>query len=210
MVDASSQTLFLSNLPFTITDDELTEALTPYGTVVSIRKITNRYLGRRVPNGVAFVEFANASQMNAASSASLSIGGRTIVTAPARPRTVRTRDSAFVSGIPEGTTKKDLLEAFAGYNAVDARVSRANSAAGRGFGFVKFASEDAQELAVLSCTHVMIRGEESVVRFANRGYNEIPPKPIGRRRGMRTPRRVPVPLRTVPDGSPGDDSDSDS
>jgi RNA recognition motif-containing protein len=80
-----------------------------------------------------------------------------------------------VSGIPEGTTKQDLLEAFAGYHPVDARVSRANSAAGRGFGFVKFASETDQELAVLNCTHVMIRGEESVVRFANRGYDEYTP-----------------------------------
>jgi RNA recognition motif-containing protein len=181
-------TLFLSNLPYAITDDELTDALTPYGTVVGIRKITDKYMGRRVPNGVAFVELANPAELIAALSAPLVIGGRRIVLQAAKPRVVHKRDSVFVSGIPPGTTKQDLLEAFAEYRPTDARVARVNSDAGRGYGFVKFASADEQELAVRNATHVMICGEESVTRFANRGYDERPASPRTAVRGRRPPR----------------------
>jgi RNA recognition motif-containing protein len=192
---AMSSTLFLSNLPYAITDDELTDALTPYGTVVGIRKITDKYMGRRVPNGVAFVEFANSSELMNALSATLVIGGRSIVLQAAKPRVVHKRDSVFVSGIPVGTTKQDLLEAFAPYNPIDARVARMNSDTSRGYGFVKFASVDEQELAVRNSTHIMICGEESVARFANRGYDERPIVPTRSRSYRKGPvrgrRRVP-------------------
>jgi RNA recognition motif-containing protein len=202
------RTIFLANLPYTITDDELTEALTPYGAVVGIRMITDKYLGSRVPNGVAFVEFANNAEAAAAAAARLSLGGRSIVVAIARPRVVRKRDSAFVSGIPSGTTKQDLLEAFAAYRPVDARVARVNSALGRGYGFVKFSNGDDQELAVRKCTHVIIGGEESVVRFANRGYDERPvaSRPVRRGRGGRG-RRDPAPVPPDSDAEAPPESD---
>jgi RNA recognition motif-containing protein len=188
MFEAANATIFLSNLPYTVTDDELTDALARFGTVIGIRKITDRYLGSRVPNGVAFVEFARREEaMAALSEPSIVIGGREIAKDEARPRVARRRDTAFVSGIPPGTTKHDVLEAFGDHRAVDAYVARANGEGRRGYAFVKFASEAAQELAVRSCTHVTIGGEESVVRFAKRGFDERPTVARRRRRAVRPP-----------------------
>jgi RNA recognition motif-containing protein len=200
MADAAPPTLFLSNLPYSITDDELTEALSPYGTIVGIRKITDKYVGRRVPNGVAFVEFSNQSELNAALRAPLVIDGRQIVLEAARPRTVHKRDTAFISGIPSGTTKEDLINAFKGFRPVDAKVVRENSLEGRGYGFVKFASPDDQELAVRERMHIILQGEESVVRFANRGFDEPPPATVTRARGRRVRRTM------VAKDSDGEDS----
>jgi RNA recognition motif-containing protein len=212
---SSDSTVFLCHLPYAITDDELTDFLTPFGTVVGIRKITDRYMGSRLPNGVAFVEFASQREALAVVNApALEIGGRAIIAQIAKPRVVHKRDTAFVSGIPPGTTKQDVLEAFSGYRAVDAYVARANGAGTRGYAFVKFKNEDEQELAVRNRTHVTIGGEESVVRFANRGFDERPRKPVTRRgyrgRGRRAPDlATPSPPPDSADtGATDDDTDT--
>jgi RNA recognition motif-containing protein len=189
-MDATPRTLFLGNLPYAITQSELTDTFGRFGEIESVRIITDRYLGRRVPNGVAFIEFEDAESVARAVSAPkpFVIHDREITLG--RAKVVHRRDTVFVSGIPAKATKVDLLRAFDGLNPVNARIAETNSARRRGFGFVKFASEDNQERAVRERTHVMIKGEEAVIRFANRGFDERP-KTARTRPGRG--RRVPKP-----------------
>jgi RNA recognition motif-containing protein len=197
MTDETPRTLFLGNLPYALTQDELVDAFGRFGKIKSVRIITDRYLGRRVPNGVAFIEFDEGASVARAIAepGPFVMQGREITVRRAKTKVLHRRDTAFVSGIPVGATKTDLLKAFDGLNAVDARIAETNSGARRGFGFVKFANEADQERAVSGRMHVMIRGEEAVVRFAKRGFDERPPMARrGRRGGRRVPRQ-PEPVR---------------
>jgi RNA recognition motif-containing protein len=54
-----SKKLYVGNLPFTSTEDELRELFGRHGTVDSVNVITDRETGR--PRGFAFVEMAEPS-----------------------------------------------------------------------------------------------------------------------------------------------------
>jgi cold-inducible RNA-binding protein len=56
--------LFVGNLPFSTTEDELREIFSQYGEIVEIRLISDRFTGRS--KGIAFVEFTTEEQAQAA------------------------------------------------------------------------------------------------------------------------------------------------
>jgi len=78
--------LFVGRLPFRMTDEELTELFTPFGTVQSATLIFDRETGRA--KGFGFVEFANDDEAKAAIEAlnDKEVDGRQIVVNEARPR----------------------------------------------------------------------------------------------------------------------------
>jgi cold-inducible RNA-binding protein len=78
--------LFVGNLSFRTTQEELHEAFAPYGTVESVSIINDRDTGQ--PRGFAFVEMASASEAEQAISAlnGMELGGRAINVNEARPR----------------------------------------------------------------------------------------------------------------------------
>ncbi len=78
--------LFVGNLSFRTTQEELHEVFAPFGTVESVSIINDRDTGQ--PRGFAFVEMANASEAEQAISAlnGTELGGRAINVNEARPR----------------------------------------------------------------------------------------------------------------------------
>lgn len=56
--------LFVGNLPFTMTDDQLMGIFAPYGQVVSANIVKDKYSGRS--KGFAFVEYATEEEAKAA------------------------------------------------------------------------------------------------------------------------------------------------
>lgn len=89
MNDQSSQVnpkkLFVGNLPFSTTQDELVEAFAQHGEIVEAKLVTDRMSGRS--KGIAFIEFSTeedaAKAMEALNNSEL--GGRTIFVSVARP-----------------------------------------------------------------------------------------------------------------------------
>jgi RNA recognition motif-containing protein len=81
--------LFVGGLPFSTTDDELSEAFAAHGKVASAKVITDRDTGRS--KGFGFVEFEDEKEGKAAESAlnGKEFGGRTITVNEARPREER-------------------------------------------------------------------------------------------------------------------------
>ena len=73
-----SKKLYVGNLPFSITEDELRAAFESHGTVSSVNVITDRDTGR--PRGFAFVEMDDASSADDAMRAldGSELGGRTL------------------------------------------------------------------------------------------------------------------------------------
>lgn len=78
--------LFVGNLSFRTTQDELFDVFTQYGTVDNVAIINDRETGQ--PRGFAFVEMANSDEAEAAIAAlnGTELGGRTINVNEARPR----------------------------------------------------------------------------------------------------------------------------
>ena len=78
--------LYVSGLPYAVTEEELSDLFTQHGTVSSARIITDRFTGRS--RGFGFVEMASQEAGNAAmeNMNGKDMGGRQLVVNEARPR----------------------------------------------------------------------------------------------------------------------------
>lgn len=78
--------LYVGNLPFSATDDQLQELFSQKGQVTSASILIDRETGRS--RGFGFVEMANAEEGNAAIEAfnGYSLNGRPLVVNEARPK----------------------------------------------------------------------------------------------------------------------------
>ena len=81
--------IFIGNLDFTTTDQELRTCFEAYGTVETVRIMTDRETGR--PRGFGFVEMPNGTEARAviAGLNGTALGGRTLTVNEARQREER-------------------------------------------------------------------------------------------------------------------------
>jgi RNA recognition motif-containing protein len=81
--------LYVGNLPFSTTDEDLQAHFSAHGNVVSAKVITDRYTGRS--RGFGFVEMATQDEAQAAITAcnGVEMGGRMLVVNEARPQEER-------------------------------------------------------------------------------------------------------------------------
>ena len=81
--------IFLGNLAFTVTEQDVRELFAPYGVVDRITLMTDRETGR--PRGFGFVEMADAKAAQAAMTAlnGQELAGRALHVNEARPRDER-------------------------------------------------------------------------------------------------------------------------
>lgn len=78
--------LYVGNLPFTVTEDELRALFAPHGTVEKLSLVSDRDTGR--PRGFAFVELANADAARARQALNgKDFGGRALKIDEAQERT---------------------------------------------------------------------------------------------------------------------------
>ena len=82
--------LFVGNLPFTTTDDQLRELFARFGPCDSASVVTDRVSGRS--RGFGFVEMSSDAEAQAAITAlnGADMGGRTLTVNEARPQEPRT------------------------------------------------------------------------------------------------------------------------
>ena len=92
--------IYVGNLPFTATEDEVREAFAAYGEVLSVKLINDRETGR--PRGFGFVEMKSKDEGTAAIAGlnGTNMGGRPLRINEAKPREQRPRRPHF--GGPEG------------------------------------------------------------------------------------------------------------
>ncbi len=81
--------LFVGNLPYSTTQDELNELFSEFGETVEVKLITDRMTGRS--RGIAFVKYASEEQATAAIEAmhGKEMDGREIIVNVARPQAPR-------------------------------------------------------------------------------------------------------------------------
>ncbi len=81
--------IYVGNLPFSATEDDLRALFSEYGEVASVALINDRETGR--PRGFGFVEMEGADEAIAALDQK-DFGGRSLTVNEARPRTERPRN----------------------------------------------------------------------------------------------------------------------
>lgn len=90
MNQAANKKLYVGSLPYSITEDELRELFSPFGTVESARIITDKFTGQS--KGFGFVEMAsNEDALKAIEGLkNKQLNGRTLIVNEARPQEPRT------------------------------------------------------------------------------------------------------------------------
>ena len=186
-------TIYVQNIPYSASSEDLGKAFEQFGALKRAFILTDRFRGQLQSRGRGFVEFESVDSMNAAlaQNGKLTINGRSLNVQVARER--RPRVTAFVRGIPKGTTKDIIMQAFAQYNPVDARVVFENTEGEQprlGFGFVKFNTEDDLKACTSASRTIQLNGAESRISIARRPF-DAPPRRGGfrGRRGGRFYRR---------------------
>ena len=97
--------IYVGNLPYSTTNDELKDVFSVYGEVASARIVNDRETGRS--KGFGFVEMNNDEQAKAAIEAlnGQEIGGRKSVVNEARPREERPRREGGFGGRSSGGSR---------------------------------------------------------------------------------------------------------
>ena len=88
-----SKTLYVGNLLWQTTEEELTTAFEPHGQVISARIVTERETGRSRGFGFVEVEDADAGKMIKAMNG-YSIAGRALIVNEARPKGQRSEETS--------------------------------------------------------------------------------------------------------------------
>ncbi len=78
--------IYVGGLPYSVTEQQLSEMFAPYGTVESARVITDKVTGQS--RGFGFVEMSSESEAQSAISSlnSSQMNGRTLIVNEARPQ----------------------------------------------------------------------------------------------------------------------------
>lgn len=84
-----SKRIYVGNLPFSATEDEVRELFAQYGAVTSVNLITDRETGS--PRGFGFVEMENGANEAIDALNNHEMGGRNLRVNEARPREDRPR-----------------------------------------------------------------------------------------------------------------------
>lgn len=175
-----ARTVHIGNLSYDTDAGGLEEAFSAYGEVEEARIVYEHVYGAGPRSrGYGFVKFETeeAFERCISSTELQMIDGREVRVSRAQTRL--DPDTAYVKGIPEGTTREDLLDVFP--DAVDARIVRTDTDEAHGFAFVRFATGAAFRDA-LDRRNVTIRGQQSTVKKSTTMFDRP-----GRRR--RRPRR---------------------
>jgi RNA recognition motif-containing protein len=82
-----SKRIFVGNLPFSATEDEIRDLFAEHGAVTSVHLVTDRESGR--PRGFGFVEMEEGADEAIEALHQTSLGGRSLNVNEARPREER-------------------------------------------------------------------------------------------------------------------------
>jgi cold-inducible RNA-binding protein len=93
-----SKNLYVGNLPFQTTADDLRDAFSQYGTVTSAQVISDRETGRS--RGFGFVEMSDGGEAAIEAMNGAELQGRSLTVNEARPREARAAASELVPGLP--------------------------------------------------------------------------------------------------------------
>jgi len=170
--------VFLRNLPWKITEEELKEHMAQAGKVVSSTLLYEPD-GLQRPSGCAVVEYATAAEAGQATAQlhDTMCGGRRIIVQPDRGKGVggRTRpeeqpsSSIFVYNLAQDVTSKDLAELMSSVGEVKYAHIFTKAGQSKGCATITFASVDDARQALRSMNPFFLKGKASRLRWSREG-----------------------------------------
>jgi len=112
MMNTQDQTnpkkLFVGNLPYSATEQQLSEMFSQFGTIVELKLIVDRMTGRS--KGIAFVEFSSEAEAAAAIEGTngKDFDGRAMIVNVARPFSPKPRTGGFGGGYNDRGPRRDF------------------------------------------------------------------------------------------------------
>ncbi len=99
--------LYVGGLPYSVTEQQLTETFGAHGTVASARIISDKFTGQS--RGFGFVEMSSDAEAKAAITAlhGTELGGRTLTVNEAKPQEPRSGGGGGYGGGRSGGGKRD-------------------------------------------------------------------------------------------------------
>jgi RNA recognition motif-containing protein len=163
--------LFVSNLPYDLSNDEFRAAFTQFGAISSVNIATELHYGTRRSRGYGFVDFVDEASLRRAlaSTTEIVLKGRNLAVREARPQNTIT-DTVLVSNLTEAVTSESLLNHFARFHPTEAKVVHAASRDRPGFGFAKFAGQQDRDHAIATLNGSTLAGASITVRPATRPF----------------------------------------
>ncbi|MEI8329031.1 MAG: RNA-binding protein [Chlamydiia bacterium] len=87
---SQNKKLYVGSLPYSITEEQLKDVFVPYGAVVSVRIVTDKFTGKSKGFGFVEMETPEAAQKAIDAVHGSDVGGRTLVVNIAHPEQKRT------------------------------------------------------------------------------------------------------------------------
>lgn len=177
-MSAQNTSIFVNNIAFSASTQNLGDAFAAIAPVKSARIITMRYRGKIMSRGFGFVEFTTREGLEKAlKAAPVNINGRAVRVTEARPQVRCVRDTAFASLLPAGITEDNLKSFFANYKPINCKIITPRGEGRLPYAFIQFENEELQTKAVKENGKFSINGSNSVLRFSLRPFNSPIPKP---------------------------------
>ena len=82
--------LYVGSLPYSLTEEQLKDVFVPYGTVLSVRIVTDKFTGKSKGFGFVEMETQDCAQKAIDAVHGADVGGRTLVVNIAHPEQKRT------------------------------------------------------------------------------------------------------------------------
>lgn len=141
-VSQDSKRLFVGNIEFNVTTDQLKTFFGQFGEVTDARIITNRFTNR--PRGYGFVEFSSEDSVRAMlqTNVPLQLNNRELRVAMSKRKDRPLRKSVFVGNLPATVTTDQLKSHFSQFGEVKSGyvVTDRKTNTSRGYGAVIFAN----------------------------------------------------------------------
>lgn len=187
MAEAQAKTVFVGGVPEKIDRKEFGGLFLKFGEIEEIRFPGARivyFKGKktRVRRAFGFVQYTTEEGCKKAlENSTVDFAGVTLTLKAALPpkQHNKLKDTAFIVGIPSGTTEDMLKEKFAKYNVISVKIPKVSTdASSKGYAFVQFDSEEHFESALNANKEFELNGGQSKMFLARRS----PRKPWMRRR----------------------------
>lgn len=90
---SQNKKLYVGSLPYSLTEEQLKDVFVPYGAVVSVRIVTDKFTGKSKGFGFVEMDTQEAAQKAIEAVHGSEVGGRTLVVNIAHPEQKRTGGS---------------------------------------------------------------------------------------------------------------------
>lgn len=170
------RTVFVSNLDFKVTEDDLRQILSSSGTITDIRLVRDY---KQRSKGYCFVEFSTECEAKSALSRDReTVNGRPMYISPNEADAALKhpvfkyqanleKNKLFVKGLDTSVTKEELQEMFGQYGALkDVRLVTYRSGLSKGLAYVEYIDDASASTALLQTDRTIFKEKEISVALS--------------------------------------------